>query len=61
MEKMGFEKIRQKGSHLFMKHPDGRTTVVPVHKGEEIKRGLLRDIIKDTKFSKDEFMKMFDE
>ncbi|WP_245860301.1 type II toxin-antitoxin system HicA family toxin [Methanosarcina spelaei] len=28
---MGFEQIRQKGSHLFLRHPDGRTTIIPVH------------------------------
>jgi predicted RNA binding protein YcfA (HicA-like mRNA interferase family) len=61
LKKMGFEEIRQKGSHLFFKHPDGRTTVVPIHKNEEIGRGLLADIIKDTKLSKNEFMKMVGE
>jgi len=45
--KIGFQKIRQKGSHVFLGHPDGRKTVVPVHKGEEIGREMLRKIIKD--------------
>jgi len=45
LEKIGFAEARQKGSHVFLKHPDGRATVVPVHKGEEIGRGLLRKII----------------
>jgi predicted RNA binding protein YcfA (HicA-like mRNA interferase family) len=27
LEKIGFQQIRQKGSHLFMRHPDGRTTI----------------------------------
>jgi len=26
--KMGFEKVRQEGSHVFLRHPDGRTTVI---------------------------------
>ncbi len=34
--KMGFNKIRQKGSHVFLRHSDGRTTVVPNHTGEKI-------------------------
>jgi predicted RNA binding protein YcfA (HicA-like mRNA interferase family) len=55
---LGFEKIRQKGSHVFFKHPDGRTSVIPVHKGEDIGCGLLRNIIKDTGLSKDEFLKL---
>ena len=43
---------------MFLKHSDGRTTVVPVHPGEEIGRGLLRKIIKDAKLTKDEFLKL---
>ncbi|MDP2767485.1 MAG: type II toxin-antitoxin system HicA family toxin [Candidatus Methanoperedens sp.] len=31
--KLGFERIRQKGSHVFYRHPDGRTTTVPHHRG----------------------------
>ena len=58
LEKMGFKKVRQKGSHIFMRHPDGRTTLVPVHKGEEIGRGLLRKIIRDIKTKRDEFLKL---
>ncbi|MHB8384362.1 MAG: type II toxin-antitoxin system HicA family toxin [Candidatus Binataceae bacterium] len=30
---MGFVAARQKGSHVFFKHPDGRTTTVPRHRG----------------------------
>jgi predicted RNA binding protein YcfA (HicA-like mRNA interferase family) len=55
LEKCGFIKVRQKGSHLIMRHPDGRMTVVPVHAGENIGPGLLLQIIKDTKLSKEEF------
>ncbi|HLC89174.1 MAG TPA: type II toxin-antitoxin system HicA family toxin [Candidatus Nanoarchaeia archaeon] len=29
LEKLGFEFKRQKGSHMFFAHPDGRTTVIP--------------------------------
>jgi predicted RNA binding protein YcfA (HicA-like mRNA interferase family) len=56
--KLGFKKIRQEGSHIFLRHPDGRTTLVPNHPGEKISRGLLIKIIKkDLKLSRDEFMK----
>ncbi len=41
---LGFEEIRQKGDHLFLKHPDGRTTTLPLHK--EIRIKLLTKIIK---------------
>ena len=60
LEQLGFQKIRQRGSHIFFKHPDGRTTIVPVHKGEDIGRGLLQEIIKDTKLTKEEFLKSLD-
>ena len=56
---MGFKKVRQKGSHLFLKHPDGRTTLIPVHSGEKIGPGLLSKIRKDAKLSKDEFESLF--
>jgi predicted RNA binding protein YcfA (HicA-like mRNA interferase family) len=41
LKKAGFEIIRQKGNHVFLRHSDGRVTVVPVHKGETIGIGLL--------------------
>ncbi|RLI83086.1 hypothetical protein DRP04_02350 [Archaeoglobales archaeon] len=58
LSKLGFQIVRQKGSHVIMKHPDGRVTVIPVHKGEELGRGILREIIKDAKVSKEEFLKL---
>lgn len=58
LEKMGFELLRQKGSHAFFRHVDGRTTVIPVHPTEEIDRSLLNKIIKhDLKMTREEFMK----
>ncbi len=35
LKKIGFKRIRQKGSHVFFAHEDGRTTIVPVHPGNE--------------------------
>lgn len=46
--KYGFEVSRIRGSHHFLKHSDGRATVVPVHRGESIGPGLLNKISKDT-------------
>jgi predicted RNA binding protein YcfA (HicA-like mRNA interferase family) len=34
LERTGFQIVRTKGSHNFLRHPDGRATVVPVHTGE---------------------------
>lgn len=61
LEKIGFQRMRQKGGHVFLKHPDGRTTVVPVHRGEEIGRGLLRKIIKDTRLTREEFLELVED
>jgi len=41
LRRAGFEVIRVKGSHYFLRHPDGRCTVVPVHRGEIIGPGLM--------------------
>jgi hypothetical protein len=56
--KLGFVLKRQKGSHMFFEHEDGRTTVVPNHSGEQIDRGLLNKIIKqDLQMDISEFLK----
>jgi predicted RNA binding protein YcfA (HicA-like mRNA interferase family) len=57
LEKAGFEVTRIKGSHHIMRHIDdpSRGTVVPVHSGKDIKRGLLRKIIADAGLTADEF------
>jgi len=55
--KMGFVFKRQKGSHKFFEHPDGRTTIIPNHPGEQIDRGLLNKIIRqDLQMDKDTFL-----
>ncbi|MBS3079886.1 type II toxin-antitoxin system HicA family toxin [Candidatus Pacearchaeota archaeon] len=59
LEKIGFEVIRQRGSHIFMKHLDGRTTTVPNHPGEKLDRGLLNKILKkDIQISREEFERL---
>jgi predicted RNA binding protein YcfA (HicA-like mRNA interferase family) len=57
LERLGFNVIRTRGSHTFLKHPDGRTTVVPIHSGETIGPGLLRAIQRDVEMSVEEFLK----
>ena len=57
LRKMGFEEIRQKGSHKYFKHSDGRATVVPVHPGRDIGRGLLKKIINEIEVDREEFFK----
>ena len=56
LSKLGFKIVRKRGSHVVLKHSDGRLTVVPMHPGEDIGTGLLNKIIKDTGLSKEEFL-----
>jgi predicted RNA binding protein YcfA (HicA-like mRNA interferase family) len=51
----GFEVFRVKGSHHFLRHPDGRVTVVPVHSGEIIGPGLMAKILHDCDMSREDF------
>jgi predicted RNA binding protein YcfA (HicA-like mRNA interferase family) len=55
-ENLGFQMIRQKGSHKQYRHPDGRGTTVPFHSGRDISPILLRQIIKDIGLTSDEFL-----
>ncbi|MBO8129678.1 MAG: type II toxin-antitoxin system HicA family toxin [Peptococcaceae bacterium] len=52
---LGFREQRQHGSHIYFRHPDGRTTVIPYHKGEDLGRGLIRKILRDIGISPDEY------
>jgi predicted RNA binding protein YcfA (HicA-like mRNA interferase family) len=56
LERHGFRVIRTKGSHTFLRHPDGRATVVPAHSGETLGPGLLRAILRDVEMSVDEIV-----
>jgi predicted RNA binding protein YcfA (HicA-like mRNA interferase family) len=55
LRRMGFEVVRVRGSHHFLKHPDGRVTSVPVHSGEIIGPGLLATILRDIELNPEEF------
>jgi predicted RNA binding protein YcfA (HicA-like mRNA interferase family) len=55
---LGFAAVRQKGSHIFYRHPDGRTTTIPHHKGRDLARPLLREILREIDLSPDEFQKL---
>ena len=59
LERLGFSCTKKsKGSHFRYKHPDGRKTTVPVHKGKDIGRGLLRKILRDVDISIEELKKL---
>jgi predicted RNA binding protein YcfA (HicA-like mRNA interferase family) len=54
LERMGFVKIHQKGSHIKMLHPDGRRIVFPYH--AEIDRYTLKGALRDADVDLDEFL-----
>ena len=56
----GFRMIRVRGSHHFLRHTDGRTTVVPVHSGETIGPGLLNKILRDCQLTVADLLKLLD-
>jgi predicted RNA binding protein YcfA (HicA-like mRNA interferase family) len=56
LEALGFQEIRQRGSHKQFKHEDGRQTTVPFHAGRDISPVLLRQIAKDIGLSVEELL-----
>ncbi|MDW7731501.1 MAG: type II toxin-antitoxin system HicA family toxin [Methanolobus sp.] len=58
LESLGFVQVRQKGSHVFMQHPDGRITVIPVHSGKDLGKGLVWKLLQDVKLSRDEWLEL---
>jgi len=60
LKKIGFAVDRQRGSHVFMKHPDGRATVIPVHAKETIGPGLFSKILRDVDLSRQEFLDLIE-
>ncbi len=56
--KLGFQKTRQKGSHVFFRHSDGRTTTVPNHKGRDLAVPLSRAILREIDISVEEFIEI---
>jgi predicted RNA binding protein YcfA (HicA-like mRNA interferase family) len=58
LKRAGFAVVRIKGSHHFLKHPDGRCTVVPVHAGEIIGVGLMKTILDDAEITAEQFLEL---
>lgn len=46
VKRLGFRKVRQKGSHIRFVHSDGRKTTIPDHGGRSVPHGLLTKIIR---------------
>lgn len=54
LTRLGFQELRIRGSHHYLRHADGRSTVVPVHAGETVGPGLLSKILRDADISRAE-------
>jgi len=57
LKRHGFEPVRQSGSHVILRHADGRRTTVPDHGSRDLGRGLLRQIMRDAELSVDDLIK----
>lgn len=55
LRQLGFIPVRQKGSHVFYRHPDGRTTTLPNHGNKDIARPLIREILREIAISPEEY------
>lgn len=58
LQQLGFVQVRQRGSHKQFRHPDGRVTTVPDHKGRDVSPGLLRRILDDIAISAEDFLRI---
>jgi predicted RNA binding protein YcfA (HicA-like mRNA interferase family) len=54
LARAGFTLARVRGSHHYLRHSDGRATVVPVHAGETIGPGLMSKILHDCELSREQ-------
>lgn len=55
LQKVGFSIYRMRGSHVFLKHPDGRATAVPIHSGETLGVVPMAVIRRDVDMNAEEF------
>ncbi len=55
LQRAGFAVVRIRGSHYFLQNADGQSTVVAVHAGETVGRGLLSKILRDCRLDREAF------
>ena len=56
LQRLGFATVRQRDSHIQLRHPDGRATTVPMHRGRDVSVPLLRRIAKDVGLTVHDFV-----
>lgn len=55
LTRLGFVEVHRKGSHVKMKHADGRLIVFPFH--DEIDRFTLKGALRDAEIEIEDFLK----
>lgn len=55
LARLSFEVVRQKGSHVFYRHPDERTTTLPKHRGRDLARPLVREVLREIELTPAQF------
>ena len=58
LQTLGFQKVRQKGSHAIFHHDDCRRAPIPIHPSRTISPYLLADILKQLEISEEEFLRV---
>jgi predicted RNA binding protein YcfA (HicA-like mRNA interferase family) len=56
LERAGFTRAGQRGSHVKLRNAKGRVVIVPLHR--EVARGTLRSILRQADLSADEFREL---
>ena len=56
LNKLGFFKFHQVGSHAQFKHLDGRRTTISIHSGKDVPIGTLKSILRDIEISVEELL-----
>jgi len=56
LQTIGFEKVRQKGSHAIFHHKDCRRAPIPIHPTKNISPYFLSDILKQLEIDENQFL-----
>ena len=60
LERAGWYKVRQRGSHVMMRHParPDALIVIPVHAGQDVPEGTMRRILRESGLTADELRRL---
>ena len=56
--KLGFIKVRQRGSHARWKHPDGRSETIPMHSSMQVGGWLFFEILSQLGITEEEYREL---